>query len=569
MDRFRRIFFILGFLFTSSCAVLPKKFSLQVKQNLIKNRIINSRYLAEKSSYHYLLAELSALQAPSDHSLEQMKSAQLYDPDNLDLKVREVELLLAKGDLYKGLDRLDILLSIHVNEVALLELKGRVYEALKSYRAAEKIYIQLPNSDKVVLAQIRLAFLQEHFSKVIVLVKRSYFQDEAFLFEAQYYLAKSFEAKSQFIQAEKIYKNSLNSQIGVEIFTLFALADLYQVQKKNKKEIQLLLKYKSRATEPYLVLQRLFNLYIEQENYAQALVQAERLLEMGVGDVGFQFQVALLFIEVSRHKKAAILLEQILATNPNLDKVQVYLGFVYRQLGQLDKAKGMFALVPVKSFYYGEAVKARYKFLIDQNLDLQAEQILKEAIEKKALTLALKKDLSYFLVLHYESHQQFSKALEYGKKMIKSFPNYVNALNYVAYKWVDTNIYLPQAEALIIKAHKLEPDNPFVMDTMGWLFFKQGNYKQAQNYLELAYSKDSSLEITEHLGDVYRHFNKLSKASKLYARAFSLADLPVDKKRLQNKIQLISLVKGRGKKNQPNVFKAIIESRQPSSIIVK
>lgn len=567
MSKYSLIFYFLGVFPLCACSTTPWTSRTVASKKV--GRIIDNTYLKEQSSYHYLLAELSLLKGTADQSLLQIKNTQLYDNASLSLKVREVELLLEKGSLYKGLDRLDILLQVHLKEPVLLELKAKVYEALKSYKSAEKIYKAMPQSDTVLLAQIRLAFLQKHFRKVIKLARQVRFKQDIFLLETHYYLAQSFEAEGQWRQAQTVYENSLNSQVNVELFLLFAFADFYKNQKKTNKELQLLLKYKERVVESYLVLQRLFSIYIEAEENAKALVQAESLLEAGMKDPGFQFQVSLLFIAEKQYKKAITLLEQIVLIDSNLDRVQFYLGLMYKKTDQVAKAKKTFASIIAQSAYYGEAVKANYYFLVQEKNWLLAERLLKKAIAQKALAIKIKKDLGYFLVLHYESRKQFSKALDYAQEMVSIFPNFVNALNYVAYKWVDANLHLKRAEVLATKAHKLEPNNPFVIDTLGWLFFKKGEYKQAKNYLELAYSKDPSLEVTEHLADVYKHFNKLAKASRLYTQAFHLAELPRDKKRLKNKLGLLSVSKLKKKNISSKASQSAIESRQPSSVIVK
>lgn len=567
MSKYSLIFYFLGFLFLCACSTTSWTSRAVVGKKA--NRLIDETYLKEQSSYHYLLAELSALNGNSNQSALHIKSAQLYDNKNLFLKVREVKLLLEQNNLYKGLDKLDTLLKVHLNEPILLELKAQVYEILKSYKSAEKIYKIMPKSDVVLLAQIRLAFLQKHFRKVIALAKRVRFQQDTFLSETRYYLGKAFEAQGQWKQAKKVYENSLSSQINVELFLLFAFADLYKKQKKVNKELQLLLKYKEYVAESYLVEQRLFSIYVEREENIKALVHAESLLEEGVKDLSFQFQVSLLFVATKQYEKAIVLLEQIIAVDSKLDRIQFYLGLMYSQTKQIAKAKKAFANIVVQSAYYEEAIRANYYFLYQEKKWLLAEQLLKNAIAPKAINIKAKKNLGYFLVLHYEDRKQFSKALSYAQDMINIFPNFVNAINYVAYKWITSGLHLKEAEILATKAHKLEPNNPFVMDTLGWLFFKKGEYKQAKNYLELAYSKDRSLDVIEHLGDLYKHFNKLAKANRFYTQALRLAEVPEDKKRLKNKLSLLSVTKAKQDNAPSKKLQPATESRQPSSLIVK
>ncbi|MBE8222118.1 MAG: tetratricopeptide repeat protein [Bdellovibrionales bacterium] len=567
MRKINIIFCFLIILPLSACST--SSWSARSPSSKKTNRLIDKSYLKEQSSYHYLLAEMSVLNGKHDQSLLQIKNSKLYDNNNLSLKLREVELLLEKGSLYEGLDQLDILLKVHIKEPSLLSLKAKIYEALKSYKSAEKIYKTLYKTDEVLFSQIRLSFLQKHFKKVIKLATTVRFKKDIFLPETHYYLAKSFEKNNQPKQAEKVYKNSLNYKVNAELFLLFSLADFYKKQNNKTNELRLLLKYKDRVSEPYLVQQRLFAIYLESGKNKKAIEHAEILLEEGIKDSSFQFQVSLLFIEEKQYKKAIILLEQILQSDPHLDKVQFYLGLVYKQTEQIEKAKKAFSKIGPKSSYYKEAISAHYWFLAKEKNWKPAGLLLKNAIAKKEISIKLKKTLMYLLVLHYDEQNKTEQALKSAQKILDIFPNFVDALNYTAYRWAEANINLNKAEALAIKAHKLEPNNAFVIDTLGWVFFKNSKYKQAKNYLELSYSKGPYFENAEHLGDVYKHFNKLKKASLFYSKALHLAKAKDDKNRLKNKLGLLFKTKLKNNSLSIKAKNKIKKIRQPSSVLTK
>lgn len=559
MNTYYKIVLFVGILYHCACSVLPTN---QITKPIAKpNRTIDKYYLKEQSSYHYLLAELSVLENKLDQSLLEIKNAQLYDSVDLNLKIREIEMLLVEGHLYKALSWLDNLLQSQAKQADLLELKAKIFELSKSYASAEQIYKQLPKTDKVKLAQIRLAFLQKHFTKTIFLAKKARFKQDSFFIEAQYYLAQSFEQKKQFIKAEKVYTKTLKKHLQVEAFLLFGLAKLYALQKKTNKEIQVLLKYKDRLSEPYLVLQRLFVIYIIKKDNSKALEQAKNLLDAGIKDIDFQFQVSLLYIEAQKYQQASALLKQVLLLDPSLDRAQFYLGLSYQKLGELQNAKNIFSKIKVSSSYYIDAIESNYYLLKQEKKFSLITTMLIKALKQKTLSVKIQKQLHYLLILHYQDQQGFAKAIAYAQKTVELLPNFVNGLNYISYQWTVSNRYIKKAEILALKAHKLAPNNAFVMDTLGLILFKKGDYKQAKNYLELAYSKYPSLETAEHLGDVYKYFNKKSQANKLYSQAFSFAKNNLDKIRLKNKIRLLLL-----NKKVKKAFKAknLIKNRKPS-----
>ena len=80
------------------------------------------------------------------------------------------------------------------------------------------------------------------------------------------------------------------------------------------------------------------------------------------------------------------------------------------------------------------------------------------------------------------------------------------ALNFVGYTWADNNVHLEKALEYIKRAAELMPDDGYVRDSLGWVYYKIGDLEQAIVELEKASEMvDSDPIIKEHLGDVYIH----------------------------------------------------------------
>ena len=84
---------------------------------------------------------------------------------------------------------------------------------------------------------------------------------------------------------------------------------------------------------------------------------------------------------------------------------------------------------------------------------------------------------------------------------------------------------------LIQKAIKIKPDNGYYIDSLGWVYFQQGNYDNAVNSLEKAFSliPGGDPTVAEHLGDVYLKINKYKKSLEMYEKALSLNHQSSDK----------------------------------------
>ena len=87
------------------------------------------------------------------------------------------------------------------------------------------------------------------------------------------------------------------------------------------------------------------------------------------------------------------------------------------------------------------------------------------------------------------------------RQVIRLKPDHYNALNALGYTLADRGMRLSEAKSLIKQALQLSPQNPFILDSMGWVEFRLGNYKEALRLLRLAYKSRPDAEISAHLGE--------------------------------------------------------------------
>ena len=90
---------------------------------------------------------------------------------------------------------------------------------------------------------------------------------------------------------------------------------------------------------------------------------------------------------------------------------------------------------------------------------------------------------------------------------------------YNGYSWTERNIRLPEARDLIAKALSLTPEDPFIMDSMGWVLYRQGKLPEALKTLEQAYRIKADPEIAAHLGEVLWTLNRKDEARRLLTEA--------------------------------------------------
>jgi Flp pilus assembly protein TadD len=105
------------------------------------------------------------------------------------------------------------------------------------------------------------------------------------------------------------------------------------------------------------------------------------------------------------------------------------------------------------------------------------------------------------------------------RKIMKLAPNNQHAYNALGYSLAERNIRLDEAYALIEKAMQLAPEDPFIMDSMGWVQFRMGRLKDAETSLKRAYELRPDPEIAVHLGEVLWVKGQKEAAQKLWRDA--------------------------------------------------
>jgi tetratricopeptide (TPR) repeat protein len=132
--------------------------------------------------------------------------------------------------------------------------------------------------------------------------------------------------------------------------------------------------------------------------------------------------------------------------------------------------------------------------------------------------------MSYGAAAEQAGH--FVKAAELIKTAISLNPkNSAEACNFLAYMWADRNENLSAAEELVLRALEAEPSNGAYLDTLGWVYFKQGRYSESLDKLlraaELVDKPDPI--ILEHIGDAYEQLGKITEAVISWQKAYVLS----------------------------------------------
>ncbi|HEY9146210.1 MAG TPA: tetratricopeptide repeat protein [Thiobacillus sp.] len=291
--------------------------------------------------------------------------------------------------------------------------------------------------------------------------------------------------------------------------------------------------------------------------YARVLVNANHLDEARTEftkltqdfprNAEVSFAAGLLSLQMGDAGAARDFLAQTLEYNPrDPNAVQYYLGQATEQMKQPEAAAAHYA--EVKAGNYLVPARARQAALLAQagKLDearallkathgqndaqnvrlIQAQaELLRDGKQYPAVFEVLSDGLKHYpdsadlLYDHAMAAEKLGKldVLEADlRRVIVLRPNDAQAYNALGYTLADRTKRLPEAITLLDKALALAPDDPFILDSVGWAQFRSGNLARAQEYLERAYKVRPDPEIAAHLGEVLWALGQRDAAGKLW-----------------------------------------------------
>ncbi len=258
---------------------------------------------------------------------------------------------------------------------------------------------------------------------------------------------------------------------------------------------------------------------IDEKNDSTAIEYFKDATHLASWNVEAWVRLGGLYFDNKKYDDAAKVMQEAVKSFPEDFRVNFILGISLAQNNHNTEAKPYLQKAVELNPNSIDALSA-YGFTLSQLKEN------KEAIEylKKALLISPNDvNLLGTLGLIYDGEKRWSECDSVYEKAlsIDSTSDLIN--NNYAYSLSERGIKLDLALRMAQKAIVSKPNTPSYLDTIGWIYFKMGNYKEAKNYIEQAIKLDSSKpDVLEHLGDVeYRMGNK-NKAKEVWQKALSL-----------------------------------------------
>lgn len=235
-------------------------------------------------------------------------------------------------------------------------------------------------------------------------------------------------------------------------------------------------------------------------------------------------------------REAAAQFEKVLKLNPSFEPAHYDLARVRMQL---EDAPGALKGLDAARDLFGDTYLVE---LLTGMAHSQAKDYAKavkhytsaELIAKTSETNRLNEGLYFQIGAAHERNKDYATAEKYFRQALELAPDFAEALNYLGYMWAERGEKLPEAQEMIEKAVKLEPENGAFLDSMAWVLYQQGKVKEALPWMEraLQHTREPDPTLYDHLGDVYWKLGKPEQARDAWRKSLELEKNPAVQKKL-------------------------------------
>jgi predicted Zn-dependent protease len=352
---------------------------------------------------------------------------------------------------------------------------------------------------------------------------------------SQYYLAEALNDLEQYAEADAIYKKLLEkTPDDPELLASFGLSQIGQrkYDEAAKAFRSLLAVVDINENLQVLAKTQLGLIELQKGNYAAAVEHVRPLVvfrdKPNAQAVGIAVEA---FKKQKKYADAIALLQPLVqrfgAGEPFL---QARLIEMLARSGDTQAARAAAAAAAKYGPKNATAAAEAY---------IQAEQyepgiaILREAVKAKSDDL----DLQFALGSAYERSGDKKRAEEIFLALLTKQPEHAATLNYLGYMWAESGINLDRAADMLIRAVRQEPRNGAYVDSLGWVYYRQGKLDLAEKLLTDAtrlLPRDAT--VHEHLGDVLAKRGDVPRALVSYRSALALEPESKEEAKLRSKI---------------------------------
>ncbi len=510
-----------------------------------------------QASYYYLMARRHDSKNETDQAQKALEKAIAKDPDSCFLQREYIICLQKQKKSVQALALAQDLAEKYPDDVENLLLLARLKKGdEKDMTILLERILQLSPEDKETFLRLGKVYMDEGMTlKAMNLFSRmaSIFPD---YYVAYFYLGESQRIADQPAAARESYLKTLELEPDL-LEPRFRLVDVYKAmgEEKNKAEIIAVLKEILNfdpGDERALIELSLF--YFNTKDYQNADDIFAALGREIRENPDLVVNIVQTLIPEHRYQDAATILSQIRKTLPGNANINFFLGMAYEGLEKPGKAIEYYLKVTPDHPQYKKTILSIAFLYRDMNRTVEAIRFLEQHHRQSPADI----DITSYLASFYQENNRYDiavtmlqralkeapnntallfklgavldtagqrqQSIETMKTIIRLDPKHASALNFLGYTYAEMGIHLDQALELIQRAIEIRPEDGYITDSLGWVYFKKQAYDKAVFYLEKAVELlNYETVIAAHLADAYLKTGQQTKAVAMYKKALDNA----------------------------------------------
>jgi len=378
-------------------------------------------------------------------------------------------------------------------------------------------------------------------------------------------LAAAYDVMGRSEDSERVLREAIEMDPS-DMSVYVALARSRRERGDAQGEMDVYREILDREPGHHAALLSLSDAQLKADDREGAIATLEEIERLYPDDLRSIVRLAFLNYEDRDYEVAAQRFERVVSQTPEETELVFFLGIAQRKSGQSDLARLTFERIPAESENYADArtqIAALYeregKFAEalaeiekanaaspSQELMLYSATLRAKsgdfdgAVERLQRMLAANPEddeLLYNLGVVYGEADRIDESIGFMQQAIEINPENANALNYIGYTWAEQGIHLDEAESLIARALHLRPEDGYIADSMGWVYYmrarplvEDGQSVEAKQYLEQALEQlERAADLTggdpvvsEHIGDTYLLLDDKQRALDRFEEALRL-----------------------------------------------
>ncbi len=562
--------------FATPCLFLATVFmliTLLMANHQVQASIFQQSRAGAYAAYMTGLAEIG--KGDLEEGIKWLEKAYEQDPNSIEILEALVRTAAQLKDRANALKWLKKAIELDPDNPELLLIRARLLaqenRVVDAISAIQQVLRLQPENQEALLLAGTLYIQARDIKKAAEIMKKAASIQGNKAFMAYYFLGRMAEDQGRLLEAEDFFRKAMESN-PLFLPSYFDLASLYQNQKMNSQAIAVYMKLLEVEPQNVKARQSLLMLLMKEDRDEEMVHQAEILRQLGATSPALDFRIALTYLKANKLDQGIRLLKDLADRDPENSDFKFYLALALEEKGDLDRALELYSQIMndpehgrdaavrtamilrkkerigtgiqvlqeaiAKYGYEPDLASVQASFLEESGRLAQAAALLEQALEQHPNNERLLISLALIL----EKQGKWEKGVKLARKVLKINPDDVSALNFIGYTLADRDSdnrkSLEEAEKLIKKALELRPEDGFIMDSMGWVYFKQHRYCEAIRYLRKAHelAPDDPV-IAEHLGDALMAAHRFQDAVKAYEKSVQLCKKRVDRLRIKKKLR--------------------------------